>query len=83
MVTITTKDNPYDPFDQYDEWFAFDQRKGYNTNSYLARIAKTSPDLPPADYEQSIEDAVDEILKYDFLNMYRKVEKINPPSPQK
>lgn len=81
MVTVTTKDNPYDPFTQYDEWYAFDMRKGYNTSSYLARVARTSPDLPPADYEQAIEDAVDDILKYDILNIYRKVEKIDPPSP--
>lgn len=73
MVTLTTKDNPYNPFTQYDEWNAFDVRKGYNTNSYLARIARTSPDLPPADYEQAIEDAVNEALKYDFENIYISV----------
>lgn len=81
MVMVTTKDNPYDPFTQYDEWNAFDTRKGYHTNSYLARIAKTSPELPPADYEQAIYDAVQEILKYDFLDMYRMVEKKDSPSP--
>lgn len=74
MVTLSTRDNPYDPFNQYDEWNAFDMRKGYNTNSYLARIARTSPDIAPADYEQEIERAVDEILKYDFGNMYVKIE---------
>lgn len=73
MVTLTTVDNPYNPFTQYDEWNAFDVRKGYYTNSYLARISRTSPDLPPADYEQAIEDAVDEAIKFDVLGLYRKV----------
>lgn len=81
MVTVTTKDNPYNPFTHFEEWYAFDTRMGYNTSSYLARVARTSPDLPPADYEQAIEDAVNDILKYDVLDMYRKVEKIDPPSP--
>lgn len=78
MVTLTTVDNPYDPFTQYDEWNAFDLRKGYNTNSYLARIARTSPNLPPADYEQAIEDAVDEAIKFDVLGIYRKAKYIDP-----
>lgn len=82
MVTLTTKDNPFDPFDQYDEWNAFDVRNGYNTSSYLARIAFTTPDMPPADYEQAIEDAVNDAIKYDPLGIYIKVEKEDPPAPQ-
>lgn len=78
MVTLTTKDNPYNPFTQFDEWNAFDVRKGYFTSSYLARVARTSPYLPPADYEQAIEDAVDEALKYDVLGIYRKYEYNHP-----
>lgn len=74
MVTLTTKDNPYNPFTQYEEWNAFDVRKGYNTNSYLARVVIASPHLPPADYEQAIEDAVNDAIKYDPLGIYTKVE---------
>lgn len=78
MVALTTFDNPYNPITQFDEWNAFDVRKGYNTSSYLARIAFTSPDLPPADYEDAVEAAVDEALKYDVLGIYRKY-KYTPP----
>ena len=45
MVTeymLTTIDNPYSPFTQFDEWLEFDTLKGYNTCGYLARVAKTS-----------------------------------------
>lgn len=81
MVTLTTKDNPYNPFTQYEEWNSFDVRKGYNTSSYLARIAITTPDMPPADYEQAIEDAVNDAIKYDPFGIYMKVEYKYPPTP--
>ena len=39
QVAITTFDNPFDPFKDFESWFMFDVEKGYNTCSYLARIA--------------------------------------------
>ena len=41
---LTTIDNPYDPFTQWDDWYKFDMVKGYDTCGYLARLAMTSPD---------------------------------------
>ena len=46
---LTTTDNPYDPFTQFDDWFAFDESMGYHTCSYLARVCKTSEDFSEAD----------------------------------
>lgn len=70
---LTTFDNPYDPFEQFDSWYRFDQDKGYNTCSYLARIARTSDQLSEEENELEIERAIDEIIKYDFRNIYKKV----------
>lgn len=70
---LTTFDNPYDPFDQFDEWFQFDCNKGYNSCSYLDRIAATSDQLTDRENEQEIERAIDEIIKYDYMNIYKKV----------
>ena len=69
---ITTADNPFDPFDQFDDWFRFDQDKGYNSCSYLARVAHTSDSLTDEENEVEIERAIDEII---FFNpeIYRKV----------
>ena len=39
---LTTFDNPFDPFEQFTSWFLFDTEKGYNSCSYLARIARSS-----------------------------------------
>jgi len=72
---ITTIDNPYDPFTQFDEWYAFDESKGYCTCGYLARIAKTSDDLSEQDEALAIESAIDEIERLNILGIYKKVTK--------
>lgn len=72
---LTTIDNPFDPFNQFDSWFQFDIEKGYNSCSRLARIAKLSDDLSDKETDEEIERAIDEIIKYDFLNIYKKVKR--------
>lgn len=72
---LTTVDNPFDPFTQFDSWFLFDVEKGYNSCAYLDRIAKTSDQLSDKENEEEIERAIDEIIKYDFMNIYKKVKK--------
>jgi hypothetical protein len=70
---LTTVDNPYDPFTQFDEWFTFDRDHGYDTPSYLARIVRSSDELSEADQELAIDNAIDEILEFNVLGVYIKV----------
>ena len=70
---LTTNDNPFNPFNQFDSWFMFDVEKGYNSCAYLSRIAKTSDQMSDDENEEEIERAIDEIIKYDFMNIYKKV----------
>ena len=70
---LTTFDNPYNPFDEFTSWFMFDEEKGYHSCAYLGRIAKTSEQLSDEENAQEIERANDEIIKYDFQNIYKKV----------
>lgn len=72
---LTTIDNPFDPFEQFEDWFLFDMEKGYNTCGYLARIAHTSPDLSDEENEEENNRAITEILKYDPTGLYLRVEK--------
>lgn len=74
-VMLTTIDNPYDPFTQFDDWYGFDHLKGYNTCEYLARIAKTSPELSEADHIEEMEAAIDEICRLNVLGIYKKVKR--------
>jgi len=70
---LTTVDNPYDPFTQYDEWSSWDERSGYYTPQFLARLTMTSTELSDADQSLAIEQAIDEIVKENVLGIYRKV----------
>ena len=70
---LTTFDNPYDPFEQFTSWFLFDVEKGYDSCSYLGRIARTSDQLSEEENDLEVERAINEIIKYDFRNIYKKV----------
>lgn len=70
---LTTIDNPFDPFEQFDSWFLFDVEKGYNSCGYLARIMKDTDSFSDEETQIEIERAIDEIIFYDFLNIYKKV----------
>jgi len=72
---LTTIDNPFNPFTQFDEWNAYDEEKGYHTSSYLARLAYTSDDLDDEMNQIAINDAILEILKTDVTGMYIRVKK--------
>lgn len=72
---LTTIDNPYDPFTQFDDWFVYDVGKGYNTCGLLARVSNTSSDLTDEEYNEEVERAIDEIVKNDFQDIYIKVKK--------
>lgn len=74
---LTTIDNPFDPFTQFDDWFLFDTEKGYNSCSRLDRVANLSDEMSEVEVNEEIERAIDEIIKYDFLNVYKKAIKNN------
>ena len=70
---LTTFDNPYNPFKQFLQWFLYDVEKGYNSCGYVGRIARTSDQMTDEENDQEIERAIDDIIKYDFNNVYKKV----------
>lgn len=72
-IALTTFDNPYNPFTQFESWFLFDEEKGYHSCAYLGRIARTSDQLSDEENDLEVERAIDEIIKYDFQNIYKKV----------
>lgn len=72
---LTTIDNPFDPFEDFNSWYMFDVLKGYNSCSYLARISKTSDQFTQIENDEELERAIDEIIQHDFLGLYVKIKK--------
>lgn len=70
---LTTIDNPYDPFTNFDDWFQFDTQKGYDSSSRLMRIANITDEMSSVEVQNELERAIDEIIKYDFTDTYKKV----------
>ena len=78
---LSTIDNPFNPFEDYNSWLMFDKEKGYDSAERLMRIAKITDDMTQKEENEEIERAIDEIIKYDFLNVYTKVSKtLNEPT---
>lgn len=73
MVMLTTVDNPFDPITQFDDWYEYDESKGYCTSGYVARITKTSDDLSKNDQDLAIQAAIDEIISMNPDGFYKKV----------
>lgn len=78
VAMLTTTDNPFDPFDQFNDWKAFDELMEHNTCNVLASEALTSPDLSPEDQRIAVEQAIDKICRINVLGIYRKVEREFP-----
>jgi hypothetical protein len=72
---LTTFDNPFDPFTQWDEWYAWDLGAGYNTAGLLARLSYDSNDLSDLDSFLAIQNAIDEIVRENVSGMHKKVKR--------
>lgn len=72
---LTTVDNPFSPFTQYDSWRAFDENQGYYTNQFLARIVVDSDALSDGQEVAIINAAIDEIVRENVSGMHKKVRK--------
>ena len=71
---LTTVDNPYDPFTDWDNWFAFDEQSGYHTCGLLGRMALTSVYLTEEENLIEINHAIKTILDL-FPGLYRTVKR--------
>ena len=80
---LSTKDNPFNPFTDYDDWRNFDvtprfiPELGMNVatfcREYQAREADTSTELSTVENNRIISDAIDDIIRLDPWHIYIKV----------
>lgn len=59
---ITTFDNPYNPFEQFDLWFLYDIEKGYNTCGKLDRLTNINDDMSQKEINDEIDRAMDKLI---------------------
>lgn len=78
---LTTIDNPWDPFTQWDQWLSYDMALGYNTSGFLARIVVTSDEISEADQRLAHEMAINEIVAENVTGIYKKVSREIPTPP--
>lgn len=79
-VAITTEDNPFDPFTEFDSWLSYDVQMGYSTCERLAAIDDSCPhSLTDDENNYFVEEAINELLKRGCIGKngqfveYRKV----------
>lgn len=75
---LTTYDNPYSPFDQFNDWLLFDIQMGYNSCDRLGRIVKLEDDMSDVEREKAMQAAIDEIIKYDDAGIFVRATVDNP-----
>lgn len=69
---LTTVDNPYDPFDQFDSWLLFDKEKGYDSCEKIARMVNVTDDMTQKEVDEEANRAIEKIIQLDFLDIYKK-----------
>lgn len=72
---VTTIDNPFDPFTQFDSWYAFDVEKGYYTCSRIARLTNFTDEMSEIERDNENESAIDKLIEIDVLDIYKKIVK--------
>lgn len=72
-VALTTVDNPYNPFEDFDSWLMYDIEKGYNTNGILARMTNIKNEMTDQEQANEIERAIDRIIEIDPTDLFKKI----------
>ena len=71
---LTTIDNPFNPFVDYNLWMLYDKEKGYDTSERLMRIAKgyMFEGMSQVEEDKAVDRAMDDLIEIDILNVFVK-----------
>lgn len=83
---ITTEDNPYNPFTQFQHWLSWDQSHGYDTCGRLDRFAGTSDNLTEVENNYRMDRAIADLGGQELalgvigvsLSMFQPTELLHP-----
>ena len=63
VSALSTNDNPFNPIDDYDRWYAFDQLKGYKSSEILAKHVFYDDLMSPEDIEHETRIGIAEVIE--------------------
>ena len=72
---LTTFDNPYNPFEQFDQWLMFDKEKGYDSCERLMRLANISDEMTQKEIDEEVDRAMDRLIDIDITNTFTKIKR--------
>ena len=73
-VWITTVDNPFDPFTQWDRWFNYDEQQNYHTCARVESLAHCNDEnLSPTENRELVNQALVRLVELYGENVYRIV----------
>ena len=61
---LSTSDNPFKPFENFNNWFAFDRKNNYNSLELIAKFAFASENLGNFQEKLAILQAMRTIIRY-------------------
>jgi len=74
-IMLTTTQNPWNPFTQFDEWYNFDMNFGHNCLGYIARIGKYSDNLTEEEELFITNSTIREIAKENVFGDFRIIKR--------
>lgn len=72
---LSTSDNPFNPFEMFEDWFAFDASRGYNSCGRVARLVDVRNDMTDSEVADLTEKAIDLLVESDPIGLFVKVTK--------
>lgn len=70
---LTTVDNPFNPFDRFEDWYNYDLYLDHGCCELIGRIGASSIDASPASQHREYEATINHIIEHDPLHIYKKV----------
>ena len=63
-MMITTVDNPFDPFTEFQDWYNYDCLKQYCTYNYLDRIVNITKEMSKKEVDEAYDLGMKQIVSY-------------------
>ena len=69
-IMLTTVDNPFNPFDDFDSWLLFDKEKGYDSCERLARLLEITEEMSQKEIEEERIRAMNRLIELDVTDTF-------------